>query len=311
MTPPKATVLIPTWNAPKSLGPAIDSALAQTVDDIEVLVVLDGANSQTKTVARAHSVRDRRVRVLDLAKAPSRGEANRHRGVLAASAPIVAYLADDDLLMPRHLENLLPMFSDYDLVQSLNSWIDAAGELHLLVAELSRPEWREFHLLNPPLNRISITGTAHTIKAYEKLEQGWVVPEPGIAADLTLWRQFLADPAVRAATHPEITTLQFPAPTRRGRTTAEIAAVRDHWEQFVQDPESHDRLQQIGARAALRDLLESSLDVRALTVARERDQAQIAALSAELDKHRARLSWRMTGPLRAALARIRKVHHPL
>ena len=306
MTTPKVTVLIPTWNAPMSVGPAIDSALNQTVRDIEVLVVLDGAHDETAGIVRARQAGDARVRILDLPKAPSRGEANRHRGVLAARAPVVAYLADDDLLLPRHLENLLALLADHDLVQSLNGWIDACGSLHLHAADLADPRWREFHRTGPPDNRISITGTAHTAASYRELALGWVVPEMGIPADLNLWRQFLADPAIRVATHAEMTTLQFPAPARHGMHPADIETMRALWEHFVREPDCHERLQALATDAAFGDLLDVNLHLRAMSVARAHDEARITSLHDQLREHRATLSWRITRPLRAVRARFRR-----
>lgn len=268
---PIITVLIPTWNAAGTLGPAIDSARAQTIRDIEILVVGDGASDEAIAPALDRAVRDPRVRVLRQPKAPGRGEANRHAGVLAARAPAVAYLADDDLLMPRHLENLVPLLRDHDLVQSRNGWIDRAGQLHLLAADLADPRWREFHLLDPPLNRISISGTAHTLEAYRRAGPGWIPPERAdISADLTLWRQLLGDPAVRAATHPEMTTLQFPAPER---VEGDDRAVRARWARLLTSDNGHETLQRLAEEAARRELLDAGLDVRALTVALHRARA--------------------------------------
>lgn len=301
--PPLATIVIPTWDSPDTLGPAIDSALGQTVADLEILVVCDGALPGTLAVARERAAADDRVRLLDLPKAPGRGEANRHIGVLAAQSEAIMYLADDDLLLPRHVENLLELLRGHDLVQSRNGWIDARGVLHHLAADLADAAWIEFHLLDPPLNRISITGTAHTAAAYRSLDTGWAPPERDEAADLALWRRMLATPGVRAATHPEMTTLQFPSPERAGDGGVGFAAVRAEWEEFLRRPDAHDALQERARDAAFVDLLSSGLDVRALTVALRRETERTAHLAQELDAHRATISWRVTQPLRSLRAR--------
>lgn len=302
---PLATILIPTWDAPDTLGAAIDSALQQSVDALEILVVSDGALPGTLAVARQHAALDERVRVLELPKAPGRGEANRHAGVMAARAEAIVYLADDDLLLPRHVENLLGLLNQHDLVQSRNGWIDVNGDLRLLAAELAAPVWHEFHLLEPPLNRISITGTAHSAAVYRALDSGWARPDrPELPADLALWRRILSVPGVRAATHPEMTTLQFPSPERRGAGEARFAAVRAEWEAFLRRPDAHDALQQRARDAAYVELLTAGLDLRAVTVALHRETERTAEVSRELDAHRATLSWRATRPLRALRARI-------
>ena len=153
-------------------------------------------------------------------------------------------------------------------MQSRNGWIDRAGQLHLLAADLADPRWREFHLLDPPLNRISITGTAHTLEAYLRAGPGGIPPQrTDISADLTLWRQLIADPAVRAATHPEMTTLQFPAPER---VEGDEGEVRAHWARLLTSEDGHETLQRLAGEAAHRELLDAGLDIRALTVALHR-----------------------------------------
>ena len=121
---------------------------------------------------------DSRVRFLDLPKGENRGERNRDAGVRDARGDVVVYLADDDLLLPRHVENLLTLLEDVPFAQSRNGCFDADDNLRLYPTDLGDPECIEWHLKDPPRNRVSITGTAHTREAYLQLERGWEVP-PG------------------------------------------------------------------------------------------------------------------------------------
>jgi glycosyltransferase involved in cell wall biosynthesis len=98
---PTVSVVIPTLNRPDLVIRAAQSALAQTVDDIEVLVVVDGPDDQTRTVLGA--VGDARLRVVGLSE---RGGAPNARNVGAreARAPWTALLDDDDEWLPNKLE---------------------------------------------------------------------------------------------------------------------------------------------------------------------------------------------------------------
>lgn len=281
-----ATVLIPTWDAPDSLGDAIDSARRQSVADIEILVVSDGAKPDTVRIAEVRASADDRVRVLHLPKGEARGERNRHLGVLDARSPNIVYLADDDLIMPEHVAMLVDALATHDLAQSANAYIDGAGELRLLAAQLADPRWREWHLADPPLNRISITGTAHTRDAYARLQTGWTIPKPGYPADLTLWRQFFSDPRTRAVTLNRVTTLQFPAPNRREMSGEQVECNRAPWVALAARASGQEELDALASAAVHRELLEEGLAARTYitdihTLIAQRDEAR-----AEIDRLR-------------------------
>jgi glycosyltransferase involved in cell wall biosynthesis len=93
-----ATVVVPTYRrAAGTLREAVDSALAQTDVDHEVVVVDDG--SPVRPDLPAHP----RLRVIELPT--NRGApAARNVGVRAARGRYVTALDDDDLLLPHHLE---------------------------------------------------------------------------------------------------------------------------------------------------------------------------------------------------------------
>jgi glycosyltransferase involved in cell wall biosynthesis len=98
--PPLVSVIVPAYNAERFVQPALRSILAQTVTDLEVVVVDDG--STDGTLAAARSIGDSRVRVLT---GPNRGVSHaRNRGIAAAlPSPYVAFLDADDLWDPAKL----------------------------------------------------------------------------------------------------------------------------------------------------------------------------------------------------------------
>lgn len=99
---PLVSVIVPAYNAESCIGQALDSALSQTYDQIEVLVVDDGSRDRTADVARAFAERDPRVRVFrqeNAGVAMARNLAIEHaRGVY------VAPLDADDRWHPEKLE---------------------------------------------------------------------------------------------------------------------------------------------------------------------------------------------------------------
>ena len=98
---PRATVVIATCDRPDVVDRAVASALAQTEPDVEVVVVDDGT-----TAPFALRTDDPRVRVL---RTSGRQGANRARnlGLRAARGEWVAFLDDDDELLPGMVERSL------------------------------------------------------------------------------------------------------------------------------------------------------------------------------------------------------------
>jgi glycosyltransferase involved in cell wall biosynthesis len=91
---PTVSVIMPAYNAARYLRPAVDSVLAQSMADLELLVVDDGSADGTVATAHACAARDPRVRVLQQENAGP-GPA-RNLGFRAARGRFFAFLDSDD-----------------------------------------------------------------------------------------------------------------------------------------------------------------------------------------------------------------------
>jgi len=123
---PEVSVVIPTYNRAGLVVEAIDSALAQTWTDREVVVVDDGSTDATlETLARYGD----RIRVV---RKPNGGEASaRNLGVREARGAWIAFLDSDDRWEPRALETLITAARSHPgagLVAMKARAIDAGGE---------------------------------------------------------------------------------------------------------------------------------------------------------------------------------------
>jgi glycosyltransferase involved in cell wall biosynthesis len=98
MTRPLATIVITTRDRPELLARAVDSALAQTVQELEVIVVDDGS-AEPVELAKA----DPRLRVLRHDQ-PLGVSAARNRGLWAAAGHWVTFTDDDDELLPEMVQ---------------------------------------------------------------------------------------------------------------------------------------------------------------------------------------------------------------
>lgn len=94
------SVLIPSYNGARHIGPAIDSVLSQSDVDLELIVVDDNSKDGTAEIAEAY--RDVRIRVVR--NASNLGpEGNWNRALELASGKYVKLLPQDDLLQPSSL----------------------------------------------------------------------------------------------------------------------------------------------------------------------------------------------------------------
>ena len=106
------SVVVPAWRAEKTLAAALDSVLAQTWREIEVLVVDDASPDGTLALAESYAARDPRVRVI--AQKENGGVSRaRNRGVREARGEWIAFLDSDDLWMPEKLERQMALAAQH------------------------------------------------------------------------------------------------------------------------------------------------------------------------------------------------------
>lgn len=106
---PAVSVVIPLYNKGPYIARALNSVLAQTFQDFEVIVVDDGSTDDGAEVVR--SFEDPRIRLI---QQENRGvSAARNRGIEAARAELVAFLDADDEWLPGFLEIVLELREKY------------------------------------------------------------------------------------------------------------------------------------------------------------------------------------------------------
>jgi glycosyltransferase involved in cell wall biosynthesis len=105
---PAISVVIATFNRANFLPETIDSILAQSFQDFELIVVDDGSTDNTRDVVERYGSR------LHYLHQQNRGpSAARNLGVEHAKAPWIAFQDSDDLSLPDHLESLYRYVQDF------------------------------------------------------------------------------------------------------------------------------------------------------------------------------------------------------
>jgi GT2 family glycosyltransferase len=102
--PPRVSVIVPAYNAAGHIGAALESVLAQTLPDFEIIVINDGSPDTAKLLEALRPYRDR-IRYVEQ---PNQGpSAARNTGIQAAAGAYVAFLDSDDCWWPSYLAEQL------------------------------------------------------------------------------------------------------------------------------------------------------------------------------------------------------------
>lgn len=116
---PAVSVIIPAYEPGDLLTRAIDSVLAQTAADLELIVIDDGSREALDWVG---NLADPRVRYV---RQDNRGVSiARNVGAILARAPLVAFLDQDDEWLPQKLEEQLRLVSERPDAAFWYTWFD-------------------------------------------------------------------------------------------------------------------------------------------------------------------------------------------
>lgn len=131
----KVSVIVPIYNAYNYLKPALDSVLAQTLFELEVICIDDGSTDHSLEIIKEYQSQDERVRIVTETNAgPARA---RNNGIRRARGEYVAFLDADDFLEPTFLEELYNLairdnldiaISKYDIYNSRKSRFETISE---------------------------------------------------------------------------------------------------------------------------------------------------------------------------------------
>jgi glycosyltransferase involved in cell wall biosynthesis len=101
----KISVIIPVYQAEEFLAKCVDSVLAQTEHDLEVILIDDGSTDCSANICDEYSARDDRVRVIH--KDNAGVSAARNTGIAEANGDYIGFVDSDDWIEPNMYERLL------------------------------------------------------------------------------------------------------------------------------------------------------------------------------------------------------------
>lgn len=145
--PPRVTVFMPVYNRAHTLAEAIESVLAQTYRDFELLLIDDGSTDASVAIARAYA--DPRIRLV--VHAQNQGiPRTRNHGLEEARGEYLAILDSDDAAQPTRLAHQVAYLDAHTDVAAVGSWLmlmNRSGRTKGLLVRPTRPADVRAHIL--------------------------------------------------------------------------------------------------------------------------------------------------------------------
>lgn len=131
MKNPTVSIITATWMRPHYIGMAIRSAINQTFEDWELIVIDDGSPDNTAAVIAEWQKKDERIKYIRVARAGRIGVVS-NAGLRLAKGEFIAILDDDDYWIDnRKLEKQVAFFREHPDYIACGGWftvVNAKGE---------------------------------------------------------------------------------------------------------------------------------------------------------------------------------------
>ena len=279
-------MILPTHNHASTLAAAIESALAQSVEDFTLVVIGDGVNDDSRWIVDAYTRSDQRVVFIDEPKAPRHGEEIRDRVIRDVQARFIAYHGDDDLLFPKHLETMIESIGEADFVHPLPIFVRADETLQTIPTDLSRQDCIDWHLGPIHRNAVSLTGVLHTKAAYLRLPYGWRLTPVGRWTDHYMWQQFFELEGFRAVTASVSTTVKLTSDDRVEWGAEKRGEEAERWWARLREPGFQTRWNECVAETFYRHAVSESLERAKLEERVQELAAVLYASQADFERYR-------------------------
>lgn len=186
---PKVSVVMPAYNAEKTIRSAIESVLRQTFGDLELIVIDDCSRDGTVQIAEEYCRCDDRVHIQRNAVNLGVSE-SRNNGVRAAKSDWIAFLDSDDLWEPEKIEKQLNVIEENPVLSLCftgSAFVDESGKKYGF--SLSVPE----RISYKDLLKQNLISCSSVLVRKELLLLYPMKNDPLIHEDFAVWLQILRD----------------------------------------------------------------------------------------------------------------------
>jgi len=163
---PLVSVIVPIYNTEKFLNQCVNSILAQTYKNIEVILVDDGSTDNSNHICNGYALLDSRIKVI---KQQNKGAASaRNAGLSVALGEYIAFIDSDDWVEDRYIDDLVsPMLNDEEIDISIGLYVrDTANGEQKRVFKIEPPHYISKNDAIIQLMDVDYWGSGGCIKLY-------------------------------------------------------------------------------------------------------------------------------------------------
>lgn len=107
MHAPVISISMPAYNVEKFISEAIESILAQTFTDWELIIVDDCSKDKTLAIASEYAAKDSRIRIIKRKENSGSARLPRFDGILSACGEYICAIDSDDAIEPEYLQKMI------------------------------------------------------------------------------------------------------------------------------------------------------------------------------------------------------------
>lgn len=184
------SVIVPTYNRREYVTQAVQSVLAQSYKDYELIIVDDGSTDRSQDSLQSYCQSDQRVKYFY--RQHKGRSAARNYGLTVAEGRYITFLDSDDVYLPNKLEiqvEVLESRPDVDLVYCLHSFMDGEGKP---LPDLPTPSYRFSGRIYPDIVFFKggiVTTPSVMVRRAAIRRAGFFDENMEICEDLDLWRR--------------------------------------------------------------------------------------------------------------------------
>jgi glycosyltransferase involved in cell wall biosynthesis len=112
---PSISVIVPAYNVEKYIGRCLDSLIAQTLRNIEIIVINDGSSDSTVSILKNYMKRDKRIVLINCSIASGNAGTPRNIGICKAKGDYIGFVDSDDWVESNMFEKLYEKTLDTDV----------------------------------------------------------------------------------------------------------------------------------------------------------------------------------------------------